>query len=372
MNAYGVRVVSNDVVVDLIDDDQTIRNVVHGFLGGAKYEFNLGWTATDADERREQCADGIIGALATGASNAERYLIVDNYLPWANVGREVAQKLCEAWIVVITDSGNFDEHDISNPRYLGWLPKDSLPKLSEALGEVLNSRADHLWLRERLLQAKNQGRAVTIRNLKHKIVNLLKPTLIDLESVQTLWASSGDSMALGELKEVVARHATEPNYYGTLLEELRNLTVGSLGVEAGTAQAIKNLRDPTLDIGVANRACLLGVGFSDSFEMNADWLGLCNLLGIQRCDSGYVTIEESSISRFCQKMDDIKDLGDDLCDGMSPIMAFFFQGLWDRCDSRDVVGFPGWFSSLCDRLDSIQGQFQQERDGNENRNISKA
>jgi hypothetical protein len=363
MNAYRLQRSGLDCIVDLVDDDPDVRDDAHRFLGGALDEFALRATSADTETVRREYADCISSAVSTEKHGTylNRYLVTDNYVPIPDVGKELALRGKDFWVIVITYSREFDDSDIDNPRYLGWLKKERLPQLCEALNDVIDGKAGHDWLRERLLEMRGRGRAESIRSIKHNIVNLLTPTRLDLESVYEAWVFSGEAAAAGMLKDVTAAHRGKPGHYQALLRRVREMAAGGRLYSAEQGEDSDVTWDSTEARGVASGyACLFDVAYDDDFEQSADWRRLCELLGIRKSGRGYAGVADSLVSRLFRQMDEVAGCGEALQEASGVLLNILSDSGWGDDGREGDNPFSEWCGNVCQSLSAICARFERE------------
>lgn len=362
MNAYRLQRSGRDCIVDLVDDDSEVRDDAHGFLGGDLDEFALRATSADTEAVRREYADCISRAVSTETHGTyvDRYLVTDNYVPIADVGKELALRSKDFWVVVITNSKEFDDSDIDNPRYLGWLKKERLPQFCEALGNVINGKAGHDWLRERLLEMRGQGRAASIRSIKHDILNLLTPTRLDMESVHEAWASSGAAAGAVMLRDVTAAHRGKPGHYQALLRRVRELAAGRHLDSAQRREHSDANRNATEAGGVLGDECLFDVAYDADLEQSASWARLCNLLGIRKLGPGYGVVADAPVSRLFRQLDEVAGCGEALHEASGVLLNILSDSGWGGGGREGDNSFSEWCGNVCQSLSAICARFERE------------
>jgi hypothetical protein len=343
-----------------LDDTQSVvRELCQRFdrerIGYDLLQVSIEVRSPDPVKRRKEYAEQIIARLSemSQAANEPLYLFVDNYMPEAHIGREIARS-CEAFWIVIVTGGDSEELSINNPKYLGWTHKRELTELGDLFCDVLRGKvqADDIRL---LLQ---EGKQWTILDrftvLKHRLENLFVPTLVDLQSVCDLWyASTDEERAFAELREIFDQKPNGKKFYQNLLRQAREVAFGRTPGSEGYVRSDNVIEEPFLERGTTISETISSIVVDAGPESSLEWLQFCRLLGVEKVDRQYIPIIDSPIDRFCKALDLIRDGDASETPSIPSVLECFRSGEFGAQPS-EITNFSDWFSAITASMDRIR------------------
>jgi hypothetical protein len=338
-----------DVIV--LDDDERAIDTWRDLIEGEASTIAVRCRALLPELRREECVATLAQWLASSDTSRVRLVIVDNFMPLENTGRDLVTRYKTGWVVIASNEPVPDEA-VQNPLYLGWVLKARVPELVSRLSAVLDGGCVTKGLIAGLAE---RGAGVSLGDrfalLKHRLCNAFAPCLFDLRCARDAWYQSGDeAQAWSWLRASLASN-DKRQYYQGVLDVARAIAVPErllpMPGQDGTG-ATRRASDSLWDV-VSECGC----------ESSAAWQRVCALLGVRQSSDGYAIVQNSPITMFCRRLDEAKDGGAAMG---APTHAFFEFDVsnesWGCEDLPLMRTVDDWFGALEDSMMTLRRDIQ--------------